>query len=40
LKSKFETNQIKNTCFIHQIFFQKVVSAILYIFVVKFKKNN
>jgi hypothetical protein len=30
LKSKFESNQIKNTGVIHQHFFQKVVSAILY----------
>jgi hypothetical protein len=32
LKSKFESNQIKNTGIIHQNFFQKVVSAILYLF--------
>jgi hypothetical protein len=30
-KSKFESNQIKNTSVIHQNFFQKVVSAILYL---------
>jgi hypothetical protein len=41
LKSKFESNQIKNTCVIHQNFFQKVVSAILYLFSGKiFVKNN
>jgi hypothetical protein len=32
LKSKFESNQIKNTCVIHHKFFQKVLSAILYFF--------
>jgi hypothetical protein len=32
LKSKFELNQIKNTGVIHQKIFQKVVSAILYLF--------
>jgi hypothetical protein len=36
LKSKFELNQIKNTGVIHPKFFQKVVSAILYIFSGKF----
>jgi hypothetical protein len=43
LKSKFESNQIKNTGVIHQIFFQKVpvVSAILYLFSGNiFWKNN
>jgi hypothetical protein len=44
LKSKFESNQIKNagTCVIHKIFFKKyVVSAILYLFSGKiFVKNN
>jgi hypothetical protein len=41
LKSKFESNQIKNTCVIHQNFFQKVLSAILYFFSGKiFLKNN
>jgi hypothetical protein len=32
LKSKFESNQIKNTGVFHKFFFQKVVSAILYLF--------
>jgi type IV secretory pathway ATPase VirB11/archaellum biosynthesis ATPase len=36
LKSKFESNQIKNTDVIHQNFFQKVVNAILYLFSGKF----
>jgi hypothetical protein len=40
LKSKFESNQIKNTGVIHQIFFQQIVSAILYVFSGKiFLKN-
>jgi hypothetical protein len=41
LKSKFESNQIKNIGVIHLNFFQKVVSAILNLFSGKiFKKNN
>jgi hypothetical protein len=45
LKSKFESNQIKNTCVIHQKNFQEVpvpvVIAILYLFSGKiFVKNN
>jgi hypothetical protein len=41
LRSKFESNQIKNICVIHQNFFQKVVSAILYLFsVLIFVKNK
>jgi hypothetical protein len=32
LKSKFESNQIKNTGVIHQNFVQKVVNALFYIF--------
>jgi hypothetical protein len=32
LKSKFESNQIKHTCVIHQNLFQKVVGAVLYLF--------
>jgi hypothetical protein len=36
-----KSNQIKNTGVIHQSFFQKVVSAILYLFSGKiFVKNN
>jgi hypothetical protein len=41
LKSKFESNQIKNIGEIHLNFFQKVVSAILYLSSSKnFFKNN
>jgi hypothetical protein len=38
LKSKFESNQIKNTGVIHQIFFQKVV--LFYTFLVDKLKNK
>jgi hypothetical protein len=40
LKSKLESNKIKNTCVIHQKVFQKVLSAILYFFSGKFFLNN
>jgi hypothetical protein len=41
LKSKFESNQIKNIGVIHLNVFQKVVSAILYLFGgKKFFKND
>jgi hypothetical protein len=40
LKSKFESNQIKNIGVIHLIFFQKVVSAILYLFSGNIFLNN
>jgi hypothetical protein len=38
LKSKFESNQFKNTGVFHQIFFQKVVGAILYLCLKNTKK--